>query len=275
MKPFVPPSLELMSAVNFPSQKYFNPSFINTEKLDMSRPALFVGNHTLYGILDVPLLVEFIAKHHGVHLRSLGDRGHFLVPLWREWLTSNGMVLGSPENCDALMEAGESVLVFPGGAREVMRRKNEGYQLIWKKRLGFVRMAIKHNYDIIPFASLGPTECYDILVDADDIHNSTAVNKLLGLFNKKEAFRGGDVFPPISRGLGLSPIPRPQRFYFSFGDRISTAGLDINDEQVLWRVREQVAGSINQQLTDLQHYRKEDIASNWSWLRRKLAPVSL
>ena len=37
------------------------------------------------------------------------------------------------------MERGEAILVFPGGGREVMKRKDEDYVLIWKERLGFVR----------------------------------------------------------------------------------------------------------------------------------------
>lgn len=46
------------------------------------------------------------------------------------------MVLGTPENCAALMQAGQSILVFPGGGREVMRRKGEAYRLIWKRCRG-------------------------------------------------------------------------------------------------------------------------------------------
>ncbi len=271
MPDFIPPSLATLSRHLTLQRKYFKPSFIGLDALDLTRPALFVGNHTLYGIMDAPLMLEGIYAKHGVLLRSLGDRGHFLVPLWRELLVNNGMVLGTPENCDALMESGQSILVFPGGAREVMKRHDEKYRLVWKKRVGFVRMAIKHGYDIIPFASLGPDDCYDILIDAEDIRSSKVGTKILDVTGLSKRSRDGDVIPPISRGLGFTWLPRPQRFYFSFGDRIPTAGLNLNDDAVLWDKREEVAASIHAQLEMLKHHRIDDRAHNWSWLRRKLA----
>jgi hypothetical protein len=35
------------------------------------------------------------------------------------------------------------VLVYPGGGREVAKRKGEKYQLLWKERVGFARLAIE------------------------------------------------------------------------------------------------------------------------------------
>jgi hypothetical protein len=64
------------------------------------------------------------------------------------------------------------VLVFPGGAREVFKRKGEAYRLIWKERIGFVQMAAAHGYPIVPFASVGADEAYDIEFDAADLMRS-------------------------------------------------------------------------------------------------------
>ncbi len=270
MSDFIPSPNESMKRSIALGRQYFKPSFTGLDQLDLTRPALFVGNHTLYGLMDVPLMVSHIYDNYDVMLRSLGDRGHFSVPVWRDILVNNGMVLGTPENCDLLMESGQSVLVFPGGAREVMRRRDEKYKLIWKKRLGFVRMAAKHGYDIIPFASLGPDDCYDVIVDADDIKSSGMGQKILDITGLGKVFRDGDVIPPLIRGLGPTLIPRPQRFYFSFGERISTSSLNFENEAELWDKREEVAASINAQLDKLKLIRTNDRANNWSWLRRKL-----
>ena len=248
---------------------YFDPVFLNSDQLNMSKPALFVGNHTLYGLLDVPLILDHLRLEHGVQLRSLGDRIHFHIPIWKDILVKGGMVLGSPENCRDLMSSGQSILVFPGGAREVMRRKGEKYQLIWKKRSGFARLAIEHGYDIVPFASLGADDCFDIVIDANDIQNNTTAQKLLNTLKLSDKLRGGDILPPIPKGVGFLPVPKPQRFYFSFGDRISTLNA-VNTEQDIWDIREQVARSIEKQIVDLKHYRESDKAHNWSWLRKKL-----
>ncbi len=268
MDKFVPPEENYGKWGRDLEHWYFAPVFLNSEQLNMSKPALFVGNHTLYGLLDVPLIIDHIRAKHGIHLRSLGDRMHFHIPIWKNILTKGGMVLGSPENCHALMSSGQSIMVFPGGAREVMRRKGEKYQLIWKKRTGFARLAIEHGYDIIPFASLGADDCYDIFLDANDVQGSPTAQKILDKLHLTEKLRGGDILPPISKGLGYLPIPKPQRFYFSFGERISTTTVN-HDEQGFWQIREQVAQSIEQQLEQLKIYRDND-KQNWSWLRKKL-----
>lgn len=266
---YVPPSADYAKRRLQLARWYFNPVFINSDKLDMGRPALFVGNHTLYGMLDIPFILHHMSSEHGVHLRSLGDRMHFSVPYWRDMLVDGGMVLGTPENCHQLMQAGESIMVFPGGAREVMRRKGEKYQLIWKQRVGFARMAIQHGYDIIPFASLGPDDCFDIVLDANDIKNSPVSQQWLKRLGLQDKIRGGDILPPIATGLLKLPVPKPQRFYFSFGARISTQDVS-EDEAGFWQVREQVAQSIENQLEALKQYRTQDKTQNWGWLRKQL-----
>ena len=39
----------------------------------------------------------------------------------------------------------------------------EKYQLIWKERLGFAKLAIEYGYPIIPFAAVGAGDAYDIV----------------------------------------------------------------------------------------------------------------
>lgn len=270
---FTPPSPEQIRRFFRLARWYFNPEFLGLWEQDFSRPALFVGNHTLWGLTDAPLMIEHLYTHYGVMLRGLGDRGHFNVPGWGKVLVKNGMVLGTRENCSALMQAGQNILVFPGGGREVMRRKGEAYKLIWKKRAGFARMAIEHGYDIIPFGSVGPDESYRILLDGNDVTQSRAwdwLNKRLPL---NDATRNGDMIPPFVRGIGLTMIPKPQRYYFGFGDRIRTEELQGQQEadNVVWQVREQVKEAVEGQIRRLLDYRRQDRRSNWSIPRRWLA----
>ena len=272
---FTPPSRREMRRFMAVGRWWFKPEFLGLWECDLSRPALFVGNHTLFGLTDAPLMIEHLYTQYWVMLRGLGDRGHFKVPLWGDLLVKHGIVLGSPENCAALMHAGQSILVFPGGAREVMRRKGEAYQLIWKKRTGFARLAIEHGYDIIPFGSVGPDESYRILLDANDVLNTPWLRSLAERSGALDFTRGGDFIPPLAFGLGPTLIPRPQRYYFGFGQRISTAHLKGREQDVdaLWSLREQVAGAVSQQIDRLKAYRKEDRLQNWSALRRSLAPL--
>ena len=230
------------------------------ENIDPKRPTLFVGNHTLYGMLDVPLLGYEVYQRKGVYIRGLADRMHYKIPVWREVFKWIGSVVGSRENCSALMQSGAHIMVFPGGSREVAKRKGEAYQLIWKDRTGFARMAVEHGYRIIPFAAVGAEDCYDILIDSNDIMGSRLVKWLKTTALGSKFIGDGEQIFPLSRGLGLSMIPRPERFYYSFGEPIETAPYkgESDDPAVLAEVRDAVKASIEAQLTALLKVQAKD-----------------
>jgi 1-acyl-sn-glycerol-3-phosphate acyltransferase len=228
------------------------PKFYDVERVPTDRPFLLVGNHTLMGLLDVPLMIFGLYERRGVMVRSLGDHFHFQVPLWRDLLTRFGAVDGTRENCETLMRAGESILVFPGGAREVFKHKGEKYHLIWKRRVGFAAMAIQHRYSIVPFAAVGAEECYDILIDGDELLHSP-----IGPLLERVAPRP-DAIPPIVSGIGL--LPRPQRFYFQFGEPIGTdeyAGR-CHDQDACMHLRARCQKAIERGIGSLKRRRARD-----------------
>ncbi len=268
-----PPAWQLGLA-QAPARAYFKPVFLGTEHLDASRPALYVGNHTLYSI-DAGLMMDYVYRKHGIFLRALGDHIHFQLPVWGPLLKRFGVVPGTPDNCSELMQQGHSILVFPGGAREVMRRRSDHDHLVWKQRLGFARMAMTHGYDIVPFASVGPNESWKIVLDANDVQQSRLWPLLAKSRRVRDLTRDGDLIAPLVRGISVTPIPKPQRFYFAFGERISTAGLaaQADDTDSLWQLRGQVEASIETMMSELKSYREQDREQNWSRLRRWLAPL--
>src|SRR5512139_3488572 len=229
-----------------------SPRFFGLAHVPTDRPFLLVGNHTIMGVLDAPLLVLGLYEQTGVFVRSLGDHLHFRVPGWRDMLVRFGTVDGTRENCRALMRAGEPILVFPGGAREVFKHKGEKYRLIWKNRTGFARMAIEHGCPIVPFAAVGAEECYDILVDSDDIRRSPVGRLVESIAPRIEEI------PPLVRGLG--PLPRPERFYFQFGTPVETAPLvgREDDEAACRALRARVAYSIEHGIRTLLEERARD-----------------
>src|SRR5271157_4682586 len=173
-----PPPLAMLRLWLAPARAWHQPSFIGVELVDPSRPTLFVGNHTLYGVQDVPHILYELQRVHGIFPRTLADRLHFAFPVWRDLLTAVGCVKGTRENCETLMRDGQHIMVFPGGGREVFKRRNEAYQLIWKERIGFVQLAAAFGYTIVPFASLGGDDSLHIVEDADAIMNSPIGNLL-------------------------------------------------------------------------------------------------
>lgn len=219
-----------------PLRRLIKPKVYGIDAVPMER-ALLVGNHNLLSI-DAPLIcAELWAR--GRMVRSLGDHVHFKIPGWRDVMMRYGVVEGTRAVTSELMRRGDLVMVFPGGGREVYKRKNEQYKLVWKNRLGFARLAIQHGYPIVPFASVGAEHGMDILLDADN--PLLAPVRLL-----TEKLLGTPDTPPIIRGVGLTPVPRPERQYYWFGTPIDTtafAGQEANDA-VARTVRERTAAAI-------------------------------
>jgi 1-acyl-sn-glycerol-3-phosphate acyltransferase len=259
------PNLQTPAAVRFRwvnrvLRGYFAPEYMHLDRTDARRPTLFVGNHSVYGVLDVMLFADGLYRERGISLRMLADRNHFKLPLWRDFVAQTGAVLGSPANCAALMRRGEHILVFPGGAREVFKHKGEAYGLIWKDRFGFVRLAIEHGYTITPYATVGAEEAFDVLLDSGDYMN-TPVGRVLKRTGIADRYlRHGEEFPPLVRGLGLTMIPRPERLYFSIGRPIDMTRYQgrSNDRAVLQRVRGRVGRSLKQLIAELRERRSRD-----------------
>ncbi len=220
-----------------PLRKVVKPKVYGIENVPKRR-ALLVGNHNTLGMIDAPLLAAELWER-GKMVRSLGDHAHFKIPGWRDGLTRMGVVEGTRDIASELMRNGELVMVFPGGAREVNKRKNERYKLVWKNRLGFARLAIQHQYPIVPFASVGAEHGMDIVLD----NQSPLLAPLQFVTGKVLGISDG---PPVVRGIGLSPLPRFERQYYWFGEPIDTTefkGLEADDNAAR-KVREQAAAAI-------------------------------
>jgi 1-acyl-sn-glycerol-3-phosphate acyltransferase len=252
----VPSKLEVeaMRAALRPWRLITDPVFYGTELLPDTGPALFVGNHTIFGLLDLPLLIEHVHRERGLFLRGLGDHAHFKVPLWGEFLRRFGAVDGTRENARKLLRQGEPVLVLPGGGREVAKRKGERYELIWKQRMGFARLAIEAGCPVVPFGAVGAEETYDIVADAD--------SALLAPVRAAFKALGGrtELLWPLARGFAGTPLPKPERFYFAFAEPIETSryGGRFEDGRAVRGLRNRTRRAVEEQVEFLLERRERD-----------------
>jgi len=222
-----------LASVFAPLARITQPRLYGVEHIP-DRGALFVGNHTLFGVIDVPFMGTQLWRLRGIRLRGLGDHGHYAIPVWRNLLERAGMVRGTRDNARALMRDGQHILVFPGGTGEVFHRRGQKYQLLWKERVGFARLAIEFGYPIVPFAAVGVEEMFDIVADQSTpglAQVYATVRRLVGL-----------PLPPIARGIGPTLIPRPARLYFWFGEPIDTERFDghAEDDDAARQLRDEV-----------------------------------
>lgn len=215
---------------------------------------LLVGNHTSFGLAETVLIPYFVNRALGVRVRglatrSLADRRGLSADL----LAAAGAVVGNQENGAELMRHDETLLVFPGGSREMPKFKDEDYQLFWEGRSGFARLAIAHDYPIIPVGLVGGDDVFHSLVDRDSAWGR------LGRVVAQRLLGEPDANFPLIRGLGPTLIPRPQRMYLRFGAPISTER-PSRVAAATWEVGvwERTKTALEAVLADLQALRESD-----------------
>lgn len=210
---------------------YFKPTFLGAEYLQPSKPAMYVANHTIYGVLDTPILIDYLFTEHKIAIVSLADHIHFQMPVWRKLVKGMGGIEAYKECARAAMRQGYSVLVFPGGGREVSKRKGEEYQLIWKERYGFIKLAEEFGYEIAPFVAVGGDDVFDLAYDANTLLKQTWFQKILKIPKIDTLLRQGEAIPSIPKNL----IPKRLPFYFKFLPRLSVEHITNDEERKIFR----------------------------------------
>ncbi|HVH06090.1 MAG TPA: lysophospholipid acyltransferase family protein, partial [Myxococcota bacterium] len=79
------------------------------------------------------------------------------IPWFNVLLHRAGSVVGTPHNCEQLLERDEAVVVFPEGARGFVKPFRKRYQL-QRFGLGFLRLALETDTPIIPIGIVGAEE---------------------------------------------------------------------------------------------------------------------
>jgi 1-acyl-sn-glycerol-3-phosphate acyltransferase len=234
-----------------------------------SQPCLFVGNHSLFA-LDGAIITPLFLKDLRRFPRAMGDRFLFTIPSVANILVKNGAVMGHPEVCTALMEDGQDILVFPGGAHEAVKPKSKLYELQWKERYGFVKLAAKHGYTIMPFGLVGPDEFYGHLMEGQDLPDS-ALGKILTRLGILNDDIRSDILPPIPIGSMGTLLPKPQRCYLGFGQPIDLSRYKDKKptQKTVQSIRSRVAKEIETQMAELLIAR-EQLKEKDSLLRRFL-----
>lgn len=124
--------------------------------------ALLVSNHALFA-LDSVVLGSLIAREVGRNPRFLVDQKVFGLPGLKQFIAAVGGLAGAPASAEALLRAGELVLVYPGGVDDSLKLSSERYQLKWKQRAGFAKVALRAGVPIVPIVGLGIDEMYTVV----------------------------------------------------------------------------------------------------------------
>lgn len=220
-----------LATTAFLYRHYFRAETFGIEKVPPGR-VLLISNHAgqlpFDGMmLGVAMLLE--AEPPRI-VRSMGEYWISQLPFLSWVAERGGNLVGTPENCAALLEAQECVMVFPEGVRGMNKTYDLRYQL-QRFGLGFMRLALQTDTPIVPVGIVGSEEQQPSLV------NLGGLGELLGM----PALPVTATFPLLGP-LGLLPLPVKYRLHF--GEPLRFEGSESEEDDVVQRKVDEVREAI-------------------------------
>lgn len=233
----------------------FNPEFASHMVLPVALLYRYYFRAETHGIEQVPQgRVLLIANHagqlpyDGVMLtaamlldanpprlcRGMGEYFIWRLPWFGVTAARGGTIVGTPENCVAMLEAEECVMAFPEGARGINKPFRQRYQLE-PFGLGFIRLALATGTPIVPVAFLGSEE------QQPGLANFRGAAEAVGLPSLPITV----TFPWLGP-LGLL-VALPVKYHIYFGEPLHFEG-DPNEEDT---VVQRKVDAVRQSITDL------------------------
>jgi 1-acyl-sn-glycerol-3-phosphate acyltransferase len=199
---------------------YFRAETFGIERIPPGR-VLLIANHA--GQLPFDAMMLGVATLlEAEPPRIARGMGEFWIPQlpFVNWLASRaGALVGTPENCTQLLEAGECVMVFPEGVRGMNKTFDQRYQL-QRFGTGFMRLALETGSPIVPVGIVGSEE------QQPGFLNLRRLGRVLGM----PAFPVTPTFPLLGP-LGLFPLP--VRYRIHFGEPMHFEGDSADEDAVI------------------------------------------
>ncbi|VDC05025.1 unnamed protein product [Peniophora sp. CBMAI 1063] len=148
--------------------EYYPASFKKEADLPADRPYVF-GYHP-HGIIGMGAIATFATEATGFSEAYPGIRPHLLtlasnfnMPLYRDVLLALGICSVSKRACQKILDKGpgEAITIVVGGAAESLSAHPGTADLTLRKRLGFIKIAIRQGADLVPVFSFGENDIYE------------------------------------------------------------------------------------------------------------------
>lgn len=186
-------------------QRYHRHRVENIERigklLDQGRRMVVVGNHALSAV-DPILFSHEVFKRYGVVPRFIGHEAlWFRTPGLRELSREFGVIPSrSPAAANHALEKHGFLMLFPGSGTEAALRdyRRESYRLKWENRLGFLRLALESNAEVLFVAGVGNEELY---------YQTRFV--IPPIWTRRLDISGGDRYAGARLPLSLGPMALP------------------------------------------------------------------
>ncbi|PWN22915.1 DAGAT-domain-containing protein [Microstroma glucosiphilum] len=194
--------------------EYFPVSLIKTADLPPDRPYIF-GYHP-HGIIGMGAVatfateaLEFSDTFPGIEPRLLTLASNFKIPIYRDLLLAMGLCSVSRRSCERALRKGKgsSITIVVGGAAESLNARPGTADLVLKRRLGFIKIAMKSGADLVPVFAFGENDIYEQLANEKGTKVYTLQKRFQAIFGfTLPLFHGRGVF---NYNFGFLPFRHP------------------------------------------------------------------
>jgi 1-acyl-sn-glycerol-3-phosphate acyltransferase len=147
----------------------------------IDEPVLFVANHGFGGVFDLNVSAAYAAFEDLALTRPVIALTHQLA--WTlgagELLESVGSRPASRASALGAFEAGENVLVLPGGDVEAAKSFADRNKIVFSGRRGFAQLAMDADVPIVPVVTAGAGESLLVLSDGQRLARALRLDSLL------------------------------------------------------------------------------------------------
>lgn len=148
---------------------YYRVTTDGWEHLAAPDPMLLVAQHS-GGLAapDVSVLLRDWLRHFGTRrpVYGLMQAEVFRSLRAARQVARYGAIPAEPKAAIAALRRQTSVLVFPGGVRDVFRPYTERHRIQLAGRTGFIKLALRENVPVVPIVAAGAHETFVVLGDA-------------------------------------------------------------------------------------------------------------
>jgi 1-acyl-sn-glycerol-3-phosphate acyltransferase len=212
-------------------RRYFSVETRGIEHVPARGRAMLVGNHSGGIAIDAAMVVVSCMLEMNPPRLAQGMAEKFIarVPFLGEWTSRIGQLPGLPEQAERLLADERLLMVFPEGARGTAKLFAQRHSLV-EFGTGFMRLALKTNAPVVPFAVLGGGEAFPTVV------NAYRLGRALGL----------PYLPIAAYGI---PLPLPAKIEIEYGAPMRFSGTGNEDDEVVRGLVAEVKAAITRMLS--------------------------
>jgi len=140
---------------------------------ELDQKGNYIMSYHPHGIVSMAALADFATEatgfseqYPGIVPSLLTLASNFQLPLYRDFIMALCMCSVSRNSCETILRSGpgRSIVIVTGGGIGVFKCAASKQDLTLKKRLGFIRLAIRNNASLVPCFRLERMICMNNLI---------------------------------------------------------------------------------------------------------------